>query len=151
MYRLSDDLAKLILQKMRIPKIHTEGERKDLFTPVDYRGIGVIDPICAVGTEFNFILESYIPIIYPELPHIPTLKGYFLYRKEELLRPMEKWLITRALIDPTVRDYTEQIDVSDCSVVLPSDTEKLTAKTVSSLERLIELCPDILDCLNLDK
>jgi hypothetical protein len=152
MYRLSDDLAKLILQKMRIPKIHTEGERKDLYTPVDYRGIGVADPLCAVGTEFDYTLECPMPIIYPELPHIPaSVKGFFLYKRIELMQPMEPWLITRALIDPTTTDYEEKIDVRECSIILASDIDKLTCKTIGTLEKLIEVEPLIIDSLNLDK
>ena len=152
MYRLSDDLAHILLKKMKTPKIHTEGNRKDLFTPVDYNGIGIADTMCCVGSEFNFLLESPIPLIYPEIPSIPpSVNGFYLYKKGELLQPTEKWLITKALVDPTTTDYEEQLDCSDCAIILADPITKLTSKTISTLEKLIEVCPDILDCLNLDK
>lgn len=152
MYRLSDDLARELLKKMKTPHIYTSGNRKDLFTPVDFNGIGVVDPMCAVGTEFNYSIECPIPIIYPELPYIPaSVNGFFLYRKEELLQPIEKWLITRALVDPNTKNYEEQIDVADCSVILASDIDKLTCKTINTLEKLIEVEPCILDCVDVNR
>jgi hypothetical protein len=150
MYRISDDLARILLKKMKTPKIYTDGERRDLFTPEDYNGIGIIDPIAAVGSEFNFSLECPVPVIYPELPYVPNaVDGFYLYRKIELLQPLEKWPITKALVDPTAKDYEEQIDVSDCSVIVGSAIDKLTCKTISTLEKLIEVEPMIIDSLNL--
>lgn len=152
MFRLSEDLAKLLLKKMKTPKIYTEGERRDLFTPVDYNGIGVIDPIAAACTEFEYSLECPIPVLFPELPYQKNaVDGFYLYKRIELLQPMESFPIVRALIDPNAKDYEETIDCSDCAVILGTAIEKLTCKTISTLEKLIEVCPDIIDCLNLDK
>lgn len=150
MYRLSDELAKLILSKIKAPEIESSGP--DAFLPKSLNSVGIIDPTCAIGTQYHYLLETPVPIIFPDLSHIPpSVNGYFLYRKEELLQPMESWLIIEALINPLAKDYENQIDVSDCAVVLPSDTEKLTAKRISTIERLIELEPRISNCLNLEK
>lgn len=153
MYRLSEELAKTILSKIKAPEIESSG--LNAFKPKNLNSIGVIDPTIAMGTEFHYVLESPLPIIYPELPFIPVgIKGYFLYKKEELLQPMEPWLITEALINPLMKDHESQIDVQDCTIVLPNDVDKLTIPVkhhVNTLERLIELEPLILDCLNLNK
>lgn len=152
MFRLSEALARELLKKMKTPKIYTEGERRDLFTPVDYNGIGVIDPIAAVGTEFNYSIECPYPILFPELPYQKNpVDGFYLYKRIELLQPMQEWPIVRALIDPNIKDYQETIDCADCAVILATAVDKLTCKTINTLEKLIEVEPMILDCLDLNK
>ena len=152
MYRLSESLAKELLKKMKTPKIYTEGDRRDLFTPVDYNGLGLIDPIAAVGTEFNYSIECPSPILYPNLPFQKNpVDGFYLYKRIELLQPMEPWPIVRSLVDPTAKDYEETIDCSDCAILLADPVSKLVAKTISTLEKLIEVCPDILDCIDVNK
>jgi hypothetical protein len=151
MYRLSDELAKLILSKSKAPNLESTGDRA--FMPKSFDALGIIDPMVAIGTDFHYILESPIPIVYPDLPSVPVgVKSYFLYKKEELMQPiMEEWLVNEAMINPHSKDVENEINVADCAIMLPSDIEKLTAKEVKTLERLIELEPMILDCLNLGK
>jgi hypothetical protein len=149
MYRISEELAKLLLAKMKPPVIESSG--MNAFLPRDFNCIGILDPVCCFGSDFFYILESPVPVLYPELPFTPVLNGYFLYRKEELAKPTESFPITEGLVNPLTTDYERQVDVGDCAVIIPSDTEKLTAKTISTIERLIELEPLILDCLRLDK
>jgi hypothetical protein len=152
MFRLSDDLARLLLKKMKTPKVYTEGDRRDLFTPVDYNGIGIADPIAAVGSEFLYTVECPYPVLYPELPYQKnSVDGFYLYRRIELLQPMESFPIVRALVDPNAKDYEETIDCSDCAILLADPVSKLVAKTISTLEKLIEVCPDILDCIDVNK
>jgi len=149
MYRISDELAKKILSSIKNPEVISSGE--NAFTYTSKNSIGIIDPTCAIGTDFLYSLECPTPVIYPEFPFIPTLKGYFLYRREELGAADEPWEIERALIDPGTDDYEEKMDVSDCAVILPSDIDKLVAPTISTMEQLIAKEPLIIDCLNLDQ
>lgn len=148
MYRLSESLAREILLKIKSPEMESIGP--DAFTPKNLNSIGIADATCAIGTDFRYILEAPINIIYPELPYVPVgVKGWFLYRNSELSRPTEPWMVTKMLIDPNIADPEEQIDCAECSIVLPSDVEKLTCQTIGTMEKLIEKEPLILDCLNL--
>ena len=150
MLRLTDSLARELMSKIKSPKIITKGDR--IFEYEDLKSIGVLDPHACVGSEFPFLIESPVPLFYPELPYRKNaVDGFFLYRKSELQVAPESWPIKRVLIDPLCTNYEEQIDVSACSVTLPSDINKLTCQTVSTLEKLIEKEPTIIDCLNLNK
>ena len=51
----------------------------------------------------------------------------------------------------TAVDNEEQIDVSDCAIVLPNDIDKLVAPTISTMEQLIAKEPMLIDCLNWEK
>lgn len=150
MYRLSEEVAKQIIAKIKSPELESAGNTA--FLPKHLNSVGIIDPICCIGTAFNYILESPKPMIYQNLPFIPVgIPGYFLYRKEELHDITEPWEISRIFVDPTTEDPEEMIDVRDVAVVLPNDIEKLTAQTISSMDQLIKKEPAILDCLNWEK
>lgn len=150
MYRLSDELAKQLISKIKNPDIESSGNTA--FLPKSLNSVGIIDPLCCVGSMYHYILESPKPMIYQELPFIPSgVQGYFLYRKEELQDLTEPWEILRVFVDPTTVDPEEQIDVQDVSILLPNDVEKLTAQTISSMGQLIKHCPTIIDCLDWEK
>jgi|SRR5665213_298103 len=150
MYRLSDELAKQLISKIKNPDIESAGNTA--FLPKSLNSVGIIDPLCCVGSMYHYILESPKPMIYQELPFIPSgVQGYFLYRKEELQHLTEPWEIRRVFVDPTTQDPEEQIDVQDVSILLPSDVEKLTAQTISSMDQLIKKEPLIIDCLDWSK
>ncbi len=150
MYRLSDELAKEIIANMKSPELETSGNTA--FLPKHLNSIGIVDPICCVGSAFNYILESPKPLIYQNLPFSPvSVPGYFLYRKEELRDLIEPLEISRISIDPTADDPDEIVDISDVAIVLPSDIDKLTAQTLTSMEQLLRKEPSIIDCLNWGK
>ena len=150
MYRLSEDLAKLIIDKIKPYELETSGNTA--FLPKSWNSIGIIDPICCVGSHFHYILESPKPIIYQDYPFQPaSVPGYFLYKKEELSTPTEPWEISRIFVDPTSLDPQEMLDVRDASIVLPSDVEKLVAPTINTMEQLIKKEPLIIDCLDWEK
>ena len=150
MYRLSDELAKEIIAKIKSPELESAGNTA--FLPKHLNSVGIIDPICCVGSAFHYVLESPKPIIYQNLPFIPTgIQGYFLYRKEELQQLEEPWEISRVFVDPTAQDPEEKIDVRDVAIVLPTDIEKLTAQTINTMDQLIKKEPLIIDCLNWEK
>jgi hypothetical protein len=153
MYRLTDELAKLIMSKIKAPDLESYGNTA--FLPRNLNSVGIIDPICCVGSAFHYILESPKPVIYQDIPFTPvSVQGYFLYRKEELTQVEEPWEINRVFIDPTAQDPEERIDVRDCSIVLPPDIDKLTIPVrhqLSTLEELIKYEPLIVDCLDWEK
>lgn len=153
MYRLSEELAKKLITRMKSPEFESSGNTA--FLPKSQNSIGLIDPMCCIGSTFNYVLECPKPLIYPNLPFNPTgVNAYFLYKKEELKQLEEPWEISRVFVDPTARDPEEKIDVRDAAIVLPSDIEKLTIPVthhITTLEQLIEKEPLILDCLNPEK
>ena len=149
MYRLTEELAKLIMSKIKAPEIESSGP--NAFLPKNFSSVGIIDPIIAVGTDYFFVLECPVPVVYPEFKYIPTLKGYFLYRKEELQRVEEPWEIQRLFIDPTCTSADERLDVREAAVQVASDVDKLVAPTISTMEQLISKCPLIIDCIDLGR
>src|SRR5271157_3133551 len=114
MYRLSESLAKEIMAKIKTPEIESSGP--NAFLPKNFNGLGVIDPIAAVNTDCFYSIESPIPIIYPELPYVPTLNGYFLYKREELLKVEEEWPIAEVFVNPVCTDPEKKIDVHEAAI-----------------------------------
>ncbi len=150
MYRLSDELAKVLISKIKSPELESSGNTA--FLPKSLNSVGIVDPICCIGSAFHYIIESPKPMIYQNLPFIPSsVQGYFLYRREELQELKEPFEIKRVFVDPTAQDPEEEIDVRDVSIVLPTDVDKLTAQTITNIEQLIKKEPLILDCLDWEK
>lgn len=151
MYRISEEVARKLIKNIKSPEIGPlDINQKNPFAPKNKHSIGFIDPYAAVGLDFDYILELGYPFINPNLPLLPVLSGYWLYRKDELTQPTEPFHVPKYLADPNVETVDDTMDVSDCSVILPSETDKLTCKSISTFERLIEMEPLILDCLNRD-
>lgn len=150
MYRISEDLAKFIMARIKAPEIESSGP--NAFLPKNLNSIGLIDSMVACGVDYHYILECPNNVLYPELPVLSTdVQGYFLYRKEELQKVTEPWEVQRVFLDPTCTNAEERIDVRDAAILLPNGIEKLTCKTVISMEQLIRLEPLVIDCLMLDK
>jgi len=150
MYRLSEELAKEIISRIKSPEFESTGNTA--FLPRNLNSVGLIDPICCIGSMFHYVLESPKPIIYHNIPFNPAgVNAYFLYRKEELKPLEEPWEISRVFVDPTAQDPEEKIDVREAAIMLPTDIEKLTAPTITTMDQLIKKEPLILDCLNMEK
>jgi hypothetical protein len=150
MYRLSEELAKLIMSKIKAPEIESSGP--NVFLPKNLNSVGIIDSMVACGVDYHFVLECPNNVLYPELPVLGTdVQGYFLYRKEELQKVEEPWEVQRVFVDPTCVNAEERIDVREAAIQLPNGIEKLTCKTISTLEKLIEKEPLILDCIDLGR
>jgi hypothetical protein len=149
MYRLSVDLARFLIENRRnedLPRLEL-GEKKP-FEPRNKQSIGFIDPICAVGTDLDYLLESPTPMVnIGDYKFPPVLDGFWLYKRGELKKPDEPLQVERRLIDPTGRNVSDIIDVTDCAIVLPSDIDKLTCKTITTLEKLLEIEPELRNCL----
>lgn len=151
MYRLAEDVARKVVKNIRGPEINpTDITQKDPFKPKNFNSIGLIDPYCCIGTDFHYLLEFPYPFINPNLPPIPSLDGFWLYRKEELFPPTDPFSVPRYLADPNILDPDDHFDVTDCSIVIPSEVDKLTCKSIMTFEQLIKNEPLILDCLNKD-
>jgi len=151
MWRLSEEVARKIVRNVKSPEIGPfEINEQDPFTPKSLNSVGFLDPYAAIGTDFHYVLELPYAFINPNLPPLKVLDGYWLYRKQELLRPNEPFHVPRYLADPNIENANETLDVADCAIVLPSDVDKLTCRSIMSFEKLIEAEPLILDCLNKD-
>ena len=149
MYRLTEELAKFIMARIKVPEIESSGP--NAFLPKNTKSVGILDPICATGVDFDFILESPVPILYPDLPYLPCgVQGYFLYKKNELRPVEEPWEIAECFVNPSCTDPEKRIDVREAAVQVASDVDKLVAPTVTSIGQLIKFCPLIIDALNLD-
>lgn len=148
MYRLGTDLAHFLITNRKSEQLPPVGlsELKP-FEPRNLRSIGFIDPICAVGTSLDYCIECPAPMMETNIPYAPVLDGYWLYRRDELKRPTEPISLERKMVDPTGKDSDEILDVTDCAIVLPSDIDKLTCKTITTLEKLLEVEPGIKECL----
>lgn len=151
MYRLSEEVARKVLKNVRGPELGPmDITQPDPFCPKNLNSIGLIDPYCCIGTDFPYLLEFPYPYINPRLPNIKGLDGYWLYHRHELLTPTEPFSVPRYLADPNVKDGEQEIDVRDCSIIVPSEIDKLTCKHIMTFEKLIEYEPLLLDCLNKD-
>jgi hypothetical protein len=151
MYRLAEEVAHKILKNIRSPELGPmDITQKNPFMPQNLNSIGIIDPYCCIGSDFHYMIELPLPYINPNLPNIAGLDGYWLYRREELLSPIEPFSVPRYLADPNVMDGEQTIDVTDCSIVIPDDIQKLTCLSIMTFEKLIEKEPLILDCLKRD-
>jgi hypothetical protein len=150
MYRLSENLAREILSRIRTQEVESSGP--NAFLPKSSKSIGILDPICCIGSDYDFVLESPVPVVYPELPFVPSgIQSYFLYRREELQKIDEPWDVQRLFLDPTCIDAEERIDVREAAVQVASDVDKLVAPTITSMSQLLSKEPLLLDCLNLDQ
>jgi hypothetical protein len=151
MYRLSEDVARKILRNVKSPEIGPmEITQKDPFQPKSLNSIGFIDPYCCIGIDFHYLIEFPYPFINPNLPPVKVLDGFWLYRKQELLSPVEPFNVPRYLADPNIVGADDQLDVTDCSIIVPSEIDKLTCRSIMTFEKLIEYEPLILDCLSKD-
>ena|SRR5579863_1413882 len=151
MYRITEEIARRILTNIRNPEIGPlDITQEDPFTPKNLNSIGIIDPYCCIGTEFRYVLEFPYPFINNHLPPLPGLEGFWLYRCEELFPPMEPFSVPRYLADPNIKDGEQQLDVTDCSIIVPDDIQKLTCISILTFEKLIEHEPMLLDCLSKD-
>jgi hypothetical protein len=151
MYRLAEEVARKILRNIKSPEIGPmDITQPDPFMPKNLDSIGFVDCYAAVGTAFRYVIELPHPFINSSLPPIEGLDGYWLYRSEELQSPIETFSVPRYLADPNILTAEEQLDVTDCAIVLPDDISKLTCISLMTFEQLITHCPDILDCMNPD-
>jgi hypothetical protein len=149
MYRLSEEVARKILRNVKSPELGPmDITQADPFQAKNLNSVGIIDSYCCIGSDFNYLLEFPYPIINPALPSLPGLDGYWLYRRGELLPPSEPFSIPRYLADPNINNGEDLLDVQDCSIVLPSEVEKLTCISIMTFEKLIEKEPLLLSCLN---
>lgn len=151
MYRLSEDVARKILKNVKPPEVGPmDITQSDPFTPKSLNSIGFVDPYCCIGTDFHYILELPYPFINANLPPLETLDGFWLYRREELRQPTEPFNVPRYLADPNIKNGEDQLDVTDVSIVIPSDVEKLTCCSIMDFGTLIKYEPLLLDCLKKD-
>lgn len=148
MYRLSETVVQKILKNIKSPNMGPmDVLQKDPFTPKNLHSIGFVDSYCCIGTEFDYVLEVPYPFINPNLPPLEVLDGYWIYRREELQQPTEAFSVPRYLADPNIQSADDMLDVTDCSIVLPSEVDKLTCRSIMDFGTLLKYEPLIIDCL----
>lgn len=107
--------------------------------------IGSVNPFLIVGSDAKFIVETDAPEVDADNSEVP---GFWLYKHDELKTPDDFIEMPRATLDHYSTNMEEQFNVTDCIVELPSPIDKLTCLSVSSLERILALEPDLKSCLD---
>jgi len=147
MYRITDEVAKLLLahaKNLQLPELTSS---EPLFVPKNSKTIGTIDPIMAIDSTAEYILETDYAFGETGNTYEPIVDGLWIYRNNKLKTVKEPVMILKALVDPNATDPEELLDVSDCCVEIPSAVEKLTCPKINSIKRLLELEPALKDCL----
>lgn len=149
MYRITRDIALYLMDNSRDFKI--PGIDKDKVNPFVIQNrdsIGSINAFMVVGSDSKFIVETDAP----EANAINSeVSGFWLYKNSELKTPDDVIEMPRSSLDHYSTDLEEMLNVTDCVVELPSPIEKLTCPSVTTLERLFELEPELKNCLDPEK
>jgi hypothetical protein len=147
MFKISEEVCTYLLETskdMQIPGLLEDD--KTPYVPRNDNAIGTITPFMAMGTNCKYLIE--IDTAKFNDPNIAyDSKGFFLYRKEELLKIEGALELERKMIDH-YSESEEKIDISDCAVQLPDASDKIHAMTVDTVEKLFEVLPDIKECLD---
>jgi len=154
MYRITPKLAKEIIEKSNSSEIPGwEKNVSEPFTPQNLHTIGIIEPGQAIGTEFDYIVETDHDVTDPFLGQsVPAVvDGCWIYKKNELKPVTEKLEIPKELVDPNCQNPDEKLDITDCVVELPSSIEKQTCPLINDLKRLLQLEPNLKKCLKKEK
>lgn len=150
MYRITEELAHYLLDVSKsfdIPGIEKDTTRP--FVIKNRQAIGSINPLLVFGSDALYLIESDEP--EAGLDGGTGVAGYWLYRNDELKSPDDTIEMPRSSVDRYATNPDEMIDVADCSIELPSPVEKLLCKKIESLERLLELEPELKDCIDPEK
>lgn len=146
MYRLTKDIVSFLVSNARDPEFPTlKVDEKAPFTPKNLHSIGMLDPTCSMGADFDYIIESSVAVFAETDKHI-GVDGYWLYRREELTKPTEPVSIPAIAFDPNAKE-DDMLDVTDCCVVTPPMMDKLTATLIKTLKNLITIEPGLKLCL----
>lgn len=152
MYRINKATAEYLMKHAKTPKLPVI---KDLLTASyavsSLSSIGLIDPTCAYGTEYDYSVETdhYFKDEYGE--HIAPVEGYWLYKRSELFKDIKEPVeILQSPVDPNVDD-TVVLDVKDCCIKVADPVDKLTCARVESVARLLQLEPKLKNCLDIKK
>jgi hypothetical protein len=99
--------------------------------------LGLIDPMGAVGTDREYILEQDYEIEY--LNHKPEVEGYWLWRQSDITHG------DLPMIEKThEKDIGKEVIFEDVLVKSPSVAhKKYESFFVDSLEKLLELEPNL--------
>lgn len=150
MYRITEEIAHYLLDVSKsfdIPGIEKDTARP--FVIKNRQAIGSINPLLVFGSDAMYLIESDEP--ESGLDGGTGVAGYWLYRNDELKIPDDTIEMPRSSVDRYTTNPDEIIDVADCSIELPSAVEKLLCKKIESLERLLELEPELKDCIDPEK
>jgi hypothetical protein len=154
MYRITPEIATYLLKHSKsagIPGLLSNDPNP--LMPKNKHAVGLIDPQGVIGTEFDYLVEQAYIVTSVTTASDPL--RFWLYRRDELSQPSESICVPRKLVDayctldPNV-NVEEEINISDCFIVVPSDVEKLTCPFINSLPRLLALEPDLQNCVEVE-
>lgn len=146
MYRITREIALYLIDNSN--DFHIPGIDKDQVKPFvigNRNSIGSVNPFLIVGSDAKFIVETDAPEVDADNSEVP---GFWLYKQSELKIPDDVIEMPRASLDHYSSDLEEKFNVTDCIVELPSPIDKLTCLSVSSMDRLFELEPELKGCLD---
>ena len=147
MYRITKEVAFYLLDNSKdfqLPNVDDTTDKP--FTIRNLNAIGSISPILVTGSDCKYLVE----IDPGEFGFKPLdVAGYFLYKRSDLKKIDDVFEVPRAAIDRYCSDSEAFLDITDCVVELPSAIEKLTSLQVKTVERLFELEPGLVDCLDI--
>jgi len=147
MFKINESICTYLLETskdMEIPGL-LEDEVKPYVARND-DAIGTITPFMVMGTNCKYLIEiDTAKFNDPNLVY--DSKGFFLYRQDELKKLEDSFEVERKLVD-MYSESDEKLDISDCSIELPNETDKIHALTIDTIEKLFEVIPDIKECLD---
>lgn len=149
MYRITREIAHYLLETSK--DFHIPGLSKETDKPFvigNQNSIGSINPFLVVASDAKFIVETDAPEVDAGTSEVP---GFWLYKQNELKAPDDLIEMPRASLDHYSTNPEEQLNITDCIIELPSPIDKLTCLSVSSIERLFSLEPDLKGCLDPEK
>jgi hypothetical protein len=150
MYRITFEIGELLLNYSKdsnIPGIKGDSEKP--FVPRNHYAIGYIDPFISTGADLKYaVVSDYaVPASENYSSYEPEVAGIWLCKNSELKTPPEPFKINRTLIDSKCKDPEEEIEISDCCILDISVVDRLTCPFITSIQRLLELEPDLQKCL----
>lgn len=153
MYKITEDIADFLLQVRKNPQI--PGLLKDEFKPFVQRNthtIGFINPIVADASESKFLVELTLPDLnsveeMEAASEQPENRNWWIYQRSELTPPAEPFEVDRDKVDK-YHTGSEKIDLADCSLIVPTDEQRVDTSMITSLDQLYEIYPAIKDCID---
>ena len=150
MYKISEQVFAYLLNSskdMKMPGLVNDQIKP--FVAQNDDAIGNITPYLVIGSNCKFLIEFDASQFDKDsdIELKPKSKGYYLYRQEELNMPDDEVLIERKMVD-SYSQSEEKVDLTDCSIELPSELDKTHAMSILTIEELFELLPDIKECLD---
>lgn len=148
MYRITEEIVEFLNTYSKnpdIPGMHSGEEFP--YKPKNKHSIGMIEPAGVLGSELDYVIEYDHPVsVGPKTEHMPVVDGFWVYKSSEL-KPIDEEVKLPRFVFDSKAGKDEYVDFTDCFLKTPSAIDKLTCPKISDIKRLLELEPNIKDCL----